>query len=332
MQASKWLPELMIGPFRYVGVRSDDPNDVVAHEDRRELRGEKVLAAWLGHWDAREQNSMDVWFAVDHPHARSSPGVVKHYILDVSDALGGEVPVPKLTNRLGHTYAFDPPDIATDLLSFGAIERPWDRARIASDHPMFGYFSARDFDPDRWKGTYSNPAFVRATDRDEAWMARLIAKLSPDDLRTIVAGGRISSPSDADYLVRVLVERQHRILARYFAKLSPLGDVHATGDGRICATDFARLRSVFGSFRYSVVERGGRSSLELPVMTGGGGEVCFRPRALAENTGALAAADPRRIVIFEVRNGTSAGPLAIYAYDLSARGMRVVGLIRPEGK
>ena len=48
-------------------------------------------------------------------------------------------------------------------------------------------------------------------------------------------------------------------------------------------------------------------------------------------TGAFADDDPKRIVTFEVRNGTGAGPLVIQGYDLGARGVRVVGLTRPEG-
>src|SRR5690606_40828911 len=85
MQASAWLPGYLLGPFRYEGTRGDDPNDIIPHEDRRDLRGGRVLAAWLNHFDAREQNTMDSWIAARPDAPDSSPGHVRHFHLDTSD-------------------------------------------------------------------------------------------------------------------------------------------------------------------------------------------------------------------------------------------------------
>jgi hypothetical protein len=327
MQASKWLPGLTIGPFRYIGTRADDPNDVVDHADRRELRGSRVLAAWLDHWDAREQNSMDVWMAANAKDQRSSPGHVVHYVIDTSDTLGGEVSERDMSPRLGRSYTFDFGDVGRALITLGIEERPWDRAHYTPGHEKFAYYTRRDFDPAAWKPMYPNPAFLRMTERDAAWMARLIARFSPDDVRRFVLLGRWHDAADVDYLTQVLLARQRAILARYFSRLSPLGEVRSES-GQICATDFARLRGTAPAFHYVVIEHGAHRKLALPAEVLPDGGVCFEPRAVVR--GNVADADPARIVLFEIRNGTSAGPLVIHTYDLGRRGIRVVGVTRPE--
>jgi hypothetical protein len=331
MQASKWLPGLAIGPFRYIGTRADDPNDVIDHANRRELRGARVLSAWLDHWDAREQNSMDIWMAANPKDERSSPGHVVHYFIDTSDTLGGEIWQSDMARRLGYSYTLDFNDIFRSLATFGAEVRPWDRARRMPGREKFGYFRADDFEPDSWKPLYPNPAFLRMTERDAAWMARLIARFSVEDIRRMVALGKWSDDSDAEYLTRILVERQRRLLVRYLGRLSPIGEVRTEGSERICAIDFARLRGVFPAtmFHYTVTERGAGRRIALTADASAEGELCFAAQPVV--TGSFADGDPNRIVRFEVRNGTGAGPLVIQAYDLGARGVRVVGLSRPEG-
>jgi hypothetical protein len=42
MQASAWLPGYLIGPFSCTGTRPDGPNDIIPHDDRRELRGGRL--------------------------------------------------------------------------------------------------------------------------------------------------------------------------------------------------------------------------------------------------------------------------------------------------
>ncbi len=329
MQASKWLPGVAIGPFRYETTRADDPNDIIPHEDRRELRGSKLLAAWLDHWDAREQNSLDVWIAKDPARKWSSPGYVRHYQIDTSDVFGQPVLPVSLEKRLGHSYQFDLRDIALDFVTLGLITRPWDQAAIARGHERFRFFTANDFDPADWKPAYPNPAFLRMTERDGAWAARLIARFSPEDIHALVAGGQFSDPKDADYLVQLLRIRQQRILARYLTKLSPIADVRIEADGQVCAVDLARLRDVVPAnrFRYQIIESGAVPRTQLTAVLRPEGVVCFSPHRLGAM--AIPESDPARIVIFHVDNGTGAGAIDIHAYDLGPEhGLRVVGLVR----
>lgn len=317
MQASKWLPGATIGPFRYVGTRKDDPNDIVPHEDRRELRGGRILAAWLDHWDAREQNSMDVWFAANEKDKKSSPGHVMHYILDTSDTMGGAVGIDEASRRLGHSYNFDLIDVGRSLITFGIEEYPWDRAHKVPGLEKFQYYTTRDFVPQDWKPFYPNPAFLRMTERDAAWMARKLARFKHADIVRLVKLGKWQKPSDETFLVNTLEVRLQRIFRRYFQKISPLGEVKLDADHQlICATDFARLTNTYAHFEYSAYEAGKK----LPIRSGDDGRVCVTRPATASS--------PTRVTV-TIRNGTYAGPLHVHLVDEAGK-LRVIGLDRPE--
>src|SRR6185369_1328134 len=83
VSASRFIEGEPTGTWRTEGTREDDPNDVIPHEDRRELRGERFLAAWTNHWDSRGPNSFDAF-----TRAPGGGGYVVHYFLDFSDSLG----------------------------------------------------------------------------------------------------------------------------------------------------------------------------------------------------------------------------------------------------
>ena len=71
-----------VGPFLYVGTRSDDPNDVVPHEHRRELRALRVFAAWTNHVDSKAINSLDALVT------ENGKAVVRHYLIDFGSTMG----------------------------------------------------------------------------------------------------------------------------------------------------------------------------------------------------------------------------------------------------
>src|SRR5439155_16281692 len=57
--ASRWLSGRGLAEWRYAGRRRDDPDDLVPHEMRREIRGLRVLHAWLNNTDASARNTLD---------------------------------------------------------------------------------------------------------------------------------------------------------------------------------------------------------------------------------------------------------------------------------
>ena len=205
-----------LGPFRYEGTRSDDPNDVIDHRDRRELRGAKVLAALLGHFDSREQNTLDVWVK------KGTREFIQHYYIDFGSSFGSRWPIDAVSRRLGFSYYFDAKDVFVDLLTLGLVRRPWDHVTINPGSEIFGYFESREFSVLDWKGGYANPTFERSTLRDLSWMARILARFSADQFRVMVEQGKLSDPRAEKWLTATLLERRQRIFEDVFTRSSPL--------------------------------------------------------------------------------------------------------------
>lgn len=316
MQASAWLPGLPLGPFRYEGTRHDDPNDIIPHEHRRELRGARLLAAWLDHFDAREQNTMDSW--ITEGTSPQAPGRVIHYYLDTSDCLGSEWAWDGISRRLGRSYVFDWADIGSDFVTLGLRRRPWELVKRTRGREIFGYFEDEHFVPEDWKMEYPNPAFSRMTERDGAWMARILARFSPEMVRALAELGQFSDPGNTAHVARVLEGRLVRILQRYLTRLSPLADLRIEGE-RLCGIDLARARGLVStSYRYTARLESG-TPLSVQVSNGGGWCVALRhvPRR-----------DYQRITI---ESSAARGPLVAHLYDWGEQGgFRLAGLERPE--
>jgi len=336
MVASQWLPGRTIGPFRYEGTRDDDPNDAIPHEDRRDLRGARLLAAWFNHFDSREQNTMNTWMALDEKDKDSSPGYIRHWYIDLGDCFGSEWDWEGISKRLGHTYYLDFGYLFEDYLTLGVIERPWDRARRTRGAEIFGFFNARDFEADKWRGGYPNPAFGRMTESDGAWAARIIARFSAAHVRAAVAVGDYTQPRQREFLIEQLLERQRRLLRRYLSRLSPLTDVTVRGRS-LCAVDLARATGVLPEAKYAYRAAAYAGSDAKPiskpfaVTPGKNAEVCVTVDAIASD-GGPPAGDSSRYVVVDVFNGQSEGPLRAHIYDLGQNsGIRLAGVERPEG-
>ena len=207
--ASRFIDGKPKGGFRTLGRRRDDPNDTVPHEDRRDLRGLRVVAAWLNFTDARRGNFYDTFVTTDEQTKR---GHIVHYVLDFSSALGSGNDDWKLP-WYGQEYFFEPRKLAR-FASMGFLHADWEDVPLA--HPAIGYLDAEHFDPEVWRTTYPNPLFDHATMRDKFWGAKLVTSLGADDLRVISRTGEWKDPDAAEVLAQILRGRQQKIAAAYF--------------------------------------------------------------------------------------------------------------------
>jgi hypothetical protein len=219
-----------LGPWKDFGTRADDPNDVIRHEDRRDLRASYVFGAWLAHYDAREQNSLDTW-------VETSPGAgfIKHFMLDFGDCLGSMSNWRRVSGRRGHAYELDVPLALAELVTLGAIDRPWRHAQPVSR--TFGNFTAENLEPDNYRTAYPYGPYTRMTEADAAWGARLLARMTPDLIHAVIAEAHLSDPADSAELERTLLGRRDKLLRRYLGRLSPLARPRLDERGRLCLID-----------------------------------------------------------------------------------------------
>jgi len=334
MLASRWLDGRTVGPFKYEETRPDDPNDVISHEDRRDLRGARLMAAWLGHFDSREQNSMTTWMSMDKKEKDSSPGHTIHWYIDLGDSFGSHWEWDSLNRRINKSYYFDPGDVFLDLISLGIPQRPWDKAKVTPGAEMFSFFPNDDFEPESWKGGYPNPAFQRMTELDGAWAARVITRFTNEGIAAAVEVGNYTDPFHTALLTKTLIKRQGRIRERYFKNLSPVADLNVKG-ARLCGRDLARSAHTWpdAQFSYSAELRTGRmldQVASLAPRVGTDGEVCVDLPSVAKGAN-LPDASPERYAVVDIQNGIAEGPLRAHLYDLGGdKGFKLVGIERPE--
>lgn len=332
--ASLFLPGMPIGPWTYQDTREDDPNDVIDHQDRRELRGGYVLASWINHFDAREQNSLAIWM----DSGEDGRGYVRHYYLDFGDCLGSLWDFEGISRRLGHAYYLDIPYLVEDALTFGVLSHPWQEPQFGPTGPVLGYFQVESFVPDEWRPGYPNPAFIRATERDNAWMARIIAEISEAHLAAALAPARTHDALTRSEIMRILMGRREKLLRRWFSKLSPLThprvEADEQGAARLCMRDMAVRGGVTPAEgrRYRASAWAGPDLAPLPAGPASpelGDRACV---ALPAVPGASSGAPGYLVVdvIAESDPDPRTGPARVHLYHRGGADYMVVGLERPE--
>lgn len=201
-----------IGGFGFSGRRKDDPNDIIPHEIRRDLRALKLFSAWTEHNDIRVGNTLDMFVEEDGSQ------FVLHYLIDFGSTFGSDT-IAVNEPEVGHEYRLDFGEAAKILFTGGVYKPAWRRKNFDPVFsPATGRYSAKGFSPNGWKSNFPLVAFGEMTELDAFWAMQIIAAFTTEQIRAIVETAEFSDPGDTDYLTKQIIARQ-RLIVQYYSNL-----------------------------------------------------------------------------------------------------------------
>lgn len=327
---SRWIAGKTIGGHPNEGVREDDPNDRIAHEARRDLRGMLPIDTWLDAVDVTEGQFVDAW--VEDP-AIKNRHYVKHYAVDFGKSMGAMGVIAHDWWR-GHSYRVDFPIMFRELFLLGLDEREFQHRRGPST--MRGVpqlFDVDSIEPENWHPDTPGYLAFRDADRyDQFWGTKLLARFTPQQLRAAVEAAKLSDPAATTYLTETLIGRQRVLAAHWFARVNPL-DRFAIGLASpaptVCFDDVAIITGLSApsttGYQVTSYDMHG-ASVGHPVSFGAGtnGTSC---------SGALPIASDREgYTIYRIDTLRSAYAGSTYVHvarDPATKAFRVIGIWRP---
>jgi hypothetical protein len=289
--ASRLLPGKILGGFRFYGTRPDDPNDVVLHEHRRELRALQVFGAWTNLVDMKTLNTMDTLIT------ESGRTRVRHYLLDVGSTFGMGANGPREWTE-GYEYLFEGDKLLKRLITFGAYLQPWQTVPY-QENSAVGRFEGDRFDPDAWKTRVPASAVLRARDDDAFWAARRVMAFRDEMIRAVVKTGQFSDPAAEKLLADALIKRRDRIGEVYLTRINPLVNFSLDRAGVLSFENSAVKSGVAkapGSYAASWSEFDNNTGAMRPLgETKGSGESVPAVSTLPEAAGSFVAVEVRAV-------------------------------------
>ena len=221
--AGRAVPGRPVGGFKYHGTRPDDPNDVVPHEHRRELRALQVFGAWTNLVDMKAGNTLDTVIT------ENGRGVVRHYLQDVGSTFGTGALAPRDGDE-GYEYLYEGDALSKRLLTFGFFLSPWQTLDY-DEHPEIGRFEGDQFEPEDWKPRVPVAALRHIRPDDALWAALRVMAFTDDLIRAAAKTGNFTDPAAEKLLADILIKRRDKIGRVYYSRINPLVRFELTDTG-----------------------------------------------------------------------------------------------------
>ena len=325
MLVSRGIPNTR-GRFRYYGTRGDDPNDLVPHEHRRELRALKVFGAWTNLVDMKAKNTLDA-LVTENGHT-----VVRHYLQDVGSTFGTGALGPRDWDE-GYELLYETDPTLKRLASLGFYRRPWQSIPY-EEYSSIGRFEGDAFDPVAWKPRVPTAAFLNARSDDTFWAARRVMAFSNEMIRAIVKTGQYSDAAAEAHLAEVLIKRRDAIGRAYLPAVNPVVDPVLAGGAltfKNAAVDAAVAAAPKGGYRaeWFRFDNASGSSTSLGTASTASGTRVDAPSSLPSADGTFVRVDVSAV---DPPHASWQRPVTIYFVRAGAA-WKLIGLERlPEGE
>jgi hypothetical protein len=317
--ASRWIDGVALGGTPPSGLRAGDPNDRIRHQDRRDLRGQYPIFAWVDHVDLVRGNFLDTWIT-----AATGKRYVMHYLLDFNKSLG-VIGATLNYLRAGHEYLLEWKLIGSPLFTFGLAPRPWGHEWAPPFRGVSPTFLSSNFSPGGWKPVIQYAPFTAADRFDKFWGAKIVGRFTPEQIRAAVEAGQFTSKQAVDYLTKTLIERQRMTEEYWYGQVNPLD--HFKANGGLCFEDLAITNQFIGAekTRYELMsyDHSGHPLGDVFVNASQNGTTCTPVLKLAQ------AADGYTIVRVTTIRGAFSGTTYVHiAKDRGTGGLHVIGIWR----
>ena len=224
----------ILGNYQFYGTRTDDPNDVVPHEHRRDLRGIWVFNAWLANDRFNPANTVEAVVR------NGNTQYIERFLIDFFQTLGAGDQGVKAA-REGNEYRFNLASALKNAAGMGVWMPGWTRARYPGLRSV-GRFESDKFDADAWVPATNYATWTNRLPDDIYWATKIVMSFTDDDIRAIVNTGGYTDPRATRWIADTLIKRRDKIGRAFLAKVLPLDNFRVT-DRRL---GFDDLKQVFG--------------------------------------------------------------------------------------